>query len=94
MDGIVLEMKKFGKILNSRPAGQEALMRARQLINGSEENTIILDLTSVDVLTPSFADEFINGLKNQYTIKKVEIRGAEGNLLIQETLKALHLASK
>lgn len=90
MDGIVLEMKKFGKILNSRPAGQEALMRARQLINGSDENTIILDLTSIDVLTPSFADEFINGLKNQYTTKKVEIRGIESNLLIQETLKALH----
>lgn len=93
MDGIVLEMKKFGKILNSRPAGQEALMRARQLINGSEEKTIILDLSSVDVLTPSFADEFINGLKNQYTTKKVEIMGTEDNLLIQETLKALKLAN-
>jgi len=91
MDGILLEMKKFGKILNSRPAGQEAIMRAKQLINGSTENIIILDLTAVDVLTPSFADEFINGLKNQYPTKKVEIRGIEGNLLILETLKALHL---
>lgn len=93
MDGILLEMKKFGRILNSRPAGQEALMRAKQLINGSTENTIILDLASVDVLTPSFADEFIHGLKNLYTDKKVKIRGVEGNLLIEETLKALHLVA-
>lgn len=93
MDGMLLEMKKFGKILNSRPAGQEALMRAKQLINGSTENTIILDLASVDVLTPSFADEFINGLKNLYINKKVEIRGIEKNLLIRETLKALHLVA-
>lgn len=91
MNGIVLEMKKFGRILNSRPAGQEALMRAKQLINGSAENTIILDVTSVDVLTPSFADEFISGLKKQYTNKKIEIRGAKDNLLVQETLKALKL---
>lgn len=93
MDKIQLEIQKFGKILNSRPAGQEALMRAKQLINGSQEDNIVLDLTAVEVMTPSFADEFINGLKNVYPNKKIQVIGFDNNLLIQETLKALHLIS-
>ena len=64
---MIIEMKKIGTILNSRPAGREAFLRIVQIINGSNLNEKIqLDFSSVDILTPSFADEMLRLLKEKY----------------------------
>jgi len=85
-------MKKFGNILNSRPAGMEAVLRAKQIINGSDvSDPIVLDFVEVEVLTPSFADEFVSGIKKNYQNRKIIIQGYTNNLVLKETLSALHL---
>lgn len=87
---MILEMKKFGNVLNSRPAGREAVLRAKQIINGSSDpEGIAMDFSGVEVLTPSFADEFIKGLKELYKDKNIKIQGYENNLVVKETLKSL-----
>ena len=89
---MLLEMKKFGNILNSRPAGMEAVLRAKQIIKGSDvSEPIVLDFIEVEVLTPSFADEFISGIRKNYQNRKIIIQGYTNNLVLKETLSALHL---
>lgn len=89
---MTLQMIKFGNILNSRPTGREAVLRARQIINGSNESEgIVLDFSGVEVLTPSFADEFVKGLKEIYPDKKIIFEGITDNFVINDTLKALGL---
>lgn len=62
-----IELKKFGRLLISRPAGKEAFAAANAYIfTEREENEIEIDFAGVDVLSPSWADEFITGLKNRY----------------------------
>ncbi|PJC38727.1 hypothetical protein CO044_03435 [Candidatus Peregrinibacteria bacterium CG_4_9_14_0_2_um_filter_38_9] len=87
---MTLQMIKFGSILNSRPAGREAVLRAKQILNGFTDNEVQLDFSSVEVLTPSFADEFIKGLKNEYLDKKVTFMEFEKNVVIKETLDLLN----
>jgi len=82
-------MIKFGNVLNSRPAGREAVLRAKQILNGFTDTEVQLDFSSVEVLTPSFADEFIKGLQNEYADKKVTYMEFEKNVVIKETLALL-----
>lgn len=89
---MTLQMIKFGNILNSRPTGQEAVLRAKQIINGSNDSEgIIVDFSDVEVLTPSFADEFVKGLKEIYKDKKITFEGITNNSVINDTLKTLGL---
>ena len=82
-------MIKFGTILNSRPAGREAILRAKQILHGATDTEIQLDFSRVEVLTPSFADEFIKGLKNECADKKVTFMEFEKSSVIKETLSFL-----
>lgn len=91
---MTLQMIKFGNILNSRPAGQEALLRAKQIINGSNDpEGIILDFSGVEVLTPSFADQFITGLKELYKNKAMKLQAFENNPVLKDTLSTLGFSS-
>ena len=55
-----IELKKFGNILTSRPAGKEAYLGARAYLLPKDKNeTVEIDFSGVDVLSPSWADEFI-----------------------------------
>ena len=87
------EMKKFGLILNSRPAGREAVLRVKQIANGISDDKIIFDFSGVNVLTPSFADEFFSGIKETYKDKGIGIiiEGYAGNTVIEDVLKQVHL---
>jgi len=82
-------MVKFGIILNSRPSGREGVLRAKQILHGATDTEIQLDFSKVEVLTPSFADEFIKGLKNEYMDKKVTYMEFEKSAVIKETLSFL-----
>jgi hypothetical protein len=66
-----LAISKFGEVLMSRPAGKEAFAFAKAYIFSvlSPEETIELDFANVKVLTPSWADEFITGIKNTFSNK-------------------------
>ena len=63
-----IAIHKFGDVLVSRPAGREAFLMAKAYIfNALKENEpISLDFTDVKVLAPSWADEFITGIKENY----------------------------
>ena len=66
---MVVDMKNFGDILMSRPAGREAFLMAKAYVfNAIKTNDeIILDFDGIKVLAPSWADEFVMGIKTEYS---------------------------
>ena len=65
---MVIPVSNFGDILMSRPAGREAFLMAKaHVFKGLKENEdIVLDFAEIKVLAPSWADEFILGIKSEY----------------------------
>lgn len=62
-----VDIGKFGEFLTSRPAGREAYLAARSYVIPKDTNEPIeLDFSNVKVLTPSWIDEFLRGLEEQY----------------------------
>lgn len=62
-----LELKKFGTFLTSRPAGKEAYLAAKAYSLPKEKNEKIeIDFAGVEVLTPSWADEFITPMLAEF----------------------------
>ena len=68
---MVIPIVNFGDILMSRPAGKEAFLMAKAYVfnelNGNDD--ITLDFNGIKVLAPSWADEFISGIKSEYSNK-------------------------
>jgi len=64
-----IKIKNFGDILMSRPAGRDAFLMAKAYILKEIKNNeeIVLDFYEVKVLAPSWADEFISGIKAEYS---------------------------
>jgi hypothetical protein len=62
-----ISLKKFGTTLVSRPAGKEAFLAFSPTLTeiGNDEK-VEIDFSGVIVLTPSWADEFITPISNQY----------------------------
>ena len=60
-----IELKKFGNVLTSRPAGREAFAAIRPTLSPGESN-IEIDFSGVISLAPSWADEFFTALENLY----------------------------
>lgn len=83
---MIIAMKKFGDILNSRPAGREAFLafRPHLLHDLSNVETITIDFDGIRVLTPSFADEFVTPLIEQYP-KRVLLKNT-ANITVQKVL--------
>ncbi len=90
---MIIELKKFGNMLISRPAGKEALLvaRAYTLPKDSQES-IVFDFSGVDVLAPSWADEFITPLVQELGKDRVAFEHTE-NSSVQATLKILNLVA-
>lgn len=58
-----LALQKFGTNLTSRPAGAEAYLAAQAYsLPKNKAEKIEVDFTGVQVLTPSWADEFLTPL--------------------------------
>jgi hypothetical protein len=66
---MVIPLVNFGDVLMSRPAGKEAFLMAKAYVFKEVNNndTIILDFDGIKVLAPSWADEFISGIKSEYS---------------------------
>ena len=64
---MIVDMSSFGEMLMSRPAGREAFLGASAYIFNDikADESISLDFSKVKMLAPSWADEFITGLKNK-----------------------------
>jgi len=65
---MIIKLNKFGLILCGRPAGKEAWLAAQAytLSDKKPNEKIEVDFTGVQVLTPSWADEFLTQLKKTY----------------------------
>ncbi len=82
-------MKKFGDILNGRPAGREAYLRVVQIVNGSgSDQEVILNFAGVEILTPSFADEFLHLLQEKYGKEGVRLENTK-SATVKETLESV-----
>ena len=84
---MVIELKKFGTTLVSRPSGKEAWLAFQPTLNNISDNEeIIVDFADIIVLTPSWADEFLTPLRNRFT--KVNLINTD-NASITATLATL-----
>ena len=64
---MIIQLKKFGVTLISRPSGKEAWLAFQPVLNEISKNEeIIVDFDGVVVLTPSWADEFLTPLKKRF----------------------------
>ncbi|HEY4514959.1 MAG TPA: DUF4325 domain-containing protein [Candidatus Paceibacterota bacterium] len=83
-----IEIKKFGDILISRPAGREAFLAllAYQLRDIAPNEPIEIDFDGVLVLSPSWADEVITPLVERNAL--VTLSNTD-NSSVQATLKTL-----
>lgn len=64
---MTIQLKKFGEMLISRPAGKEAYLAAQAYTLPKQDEPIIVDFGGVLVLSPSWADEFLTKLKERYS---------------------------
>mgnify|MGYP001573378620 CR=1 FL=1 len=68
-----IELKKFGITLVSRPAGKEAWLAFQPILKAVQlGEKITVNFDGVVVLTPSWADEFLTPLKNNFK-ERVEL---------------------
>lgn len=83
-----VELKKFGEVLVSRPAGREAFLAMSAYLTGdlNKNEVIEIDFSGVKVLTPSWADEVITKIAERF--ENVKLMNTE-NSTVQATLKTL-----
>ena len=86
---MVIKISNFGDILISRPAGREAFLMAKAYIfkEIKTNDGLILDFDEVKVLAPSWADEFITGIKTEYS-NSIQFINTE-NPSVKASLKAI-----
>lgn len=83
-----IELQKFGMILTSRPAGREAALVVQAYFKpASAEEPIEIDFTGVKVMTPSWLDEFLQGLHAVFG-DRVQCLPS-GNATVQASLQAI-----
>ena len=64
---MIIELKKFGTTLTSRDDGREALAAfLPSLKNLPADELVEIDFDGVNTLSPSWADEFLSGLKKLF----------------------------
>jgi len=86
-------LKKFGTTLISRPAGKEAFLVIQPELKGiPEDEKIEIDFEGVAVFTPSWADEFITPLSDQYK-ERIVLANTE-NPSVKATLETLEKAKE
>lgn len=84
-----LPIEKFGTVLISRPAGREAALAALAYsIPKTGDDHIELDFTKVDVMTPSWMDEFLQTLYEKVPQERIEIIEGE-NASVRMTMKTI-----
>lgn len=86
---MLIEIRKIGSKLDSRPNGREAFLAMQPTLRTLQENeTLSLDFSHIELLTPSFADEFVTPLMESYG-KRVELKNTDTNASVRVTLAFL-----
>ena len=69
-----VEVKKFGEILTSRPAGREAGLAIKAYLKPESGDNIELDFTGVLAMGPSWLDEVLSVLRETYGCRQEQAR--------------------
>lgn len=91
-----IELIKFGELLVSRPAGREAFLALSAYLTRDlpKEEPIEIDFAGVKVLTPSWADEVIPKVAEQFpntTLLNTENSSVQGTLKTLRTYSGLKI---
>lgn len=89
---MVLKIAKFGAILVSRQLGKEALAAFSSDYKNLSNETIEVDFENLEVLAPSWADEFLTPLQKELG-QRLRIRD-NGNDSVIGTLRLLEETNK
>jgi hypothetical protein len=83
-----VDVKKFGEILSSRPAGREAGLAIKAYFKPKPGDRIELDFAGVLAVGPSWLDEVLTILRSEYGSKRVIVLPSE-NPSVVESLKII-----
>ncbi len=83
-----VEIKKFGEILTSRPAGRDAALTIKSYFKIGSNEKIELDFTDVLAVAPSWLDEVLSALYAEFGRDRVVCLPTE-NVSVIESLKAI-----
>lgn len=62
-----IELKKFGTTLTSRQSGKEAFAAFQPTLQGiGSQEEVVVDFAGVNTFSPSWADEIISPLREQF----------------------------
>jgi len=94
-----VEIKKFGDILTSRPAGREAGLAIRAYLKPQSKEKLELDFSGVLAVGPSWLDEVLTILKNEYGEDHVICLPSKNQSLAEsikiiDSYKSEHLSKK
>ena len=79
---MIIQLKKFGTTLVSRPSGKEAWLAFQPTLNQiSADEEIVVDFAHVAVLTPSWADEFLTPLKERFN-NRVKLHNIDNSSVV------------
>ena len=85
---MIIEIRKFGTTLVSRPSGKEAWLAFQPVLSEvSDDEEIVVNFADVAVLTPSWADEFLTPLRRRFG-KRVTLKNTD-NASVKATLAIL-----
>ncbi len=83
-----IELRLYGAILTSRPAGKEAALAMKAHINPAAGEKIELDFDGVVSVGPSWLDEVLSALRRDYGRYRVICLPTK-NLSVIESLKVI-----
>ena len=83
-----IELKQYGAILTSRPAGREAALAMKTRIQPAAGERIELDFDGVLAVGPSWLDEVLGALRAQYGRERVLCLPTK-NLSVIESLRVI-----
>ena len=83
-----IKLKRFGNILNSRPAGREAALVLKAYQKPAEDEKIEIDFEGVVSVGPSWLDEVLSELRREYGRDRVICLPSK-NLSVIESLKVI-----
>lgn len=83
-----VELKKFGDILTSRPAGRDAALTIKAYLKPEPGDQIELDFSGVLAMTPSWLDELLTVLRQEYGAGRIVCLPSD-NASVNESLKIL-----
>jgi len=83
-----VEIRKFGEILTSRPAGREAGLTIKAYFKPQPGERIELDFSGILAMSPSWLDEVLTALRDEYGKERVVCLPSE-NTSVVESLRII-----